>query len=283
MSRPPLACSVRGCHLPLDRQGAVWTCTARHTFDVARRGYVNLLQPQDRRSSQAGDSKAAVEARAGLWASGVGRHVLDAVVDRAGRCALPADAVVVDLGCGGGEVLAAVAAAMPITGVGFDLSAAAIDLAARRHPSLTWAIANADRRLPLVDASVHLIVSVHGRRNPAECQRALRSDGYLVVVVPAHDDLTELRQQVQGRAAARDRTDTVVAEHREYFSLVDRATVRDRHALDRPALLALLRGTYRGERTSAAARVQELDRLEVTVASDVLVFRPGAAPPEPRP
>ncbi len=263
--------------------GPVWTCPSGHTFDVARRGYVNLLQPQDRRSDAAGDSKAAIEARAGLWTSGVGRHVLDAVVARAVACDLPPGAVVVDLGCGGGEVLAAVAAALPVTGVGIDISTAAVDLAARRHPGLTWVVANADRRLPLLDAGVHLVLSVHGRRNPAECVRVLPPEGHLVVVVPAHDDLAELREQVQGHAVARDRTETVVDEHRAHFTLVERATVRDRHTLERDGLLALLRGTYRGERTSAATRVQGLDRLEVTVASDVLVFRPGAAPAQPRP
>lgn len=276
-----MACSVRGCHLPLERHGSVWACPARHTFDVARHGYVNLLQPQDRRSNTAGDSKAAVAARADLWASGIGRHVLDAVVAGVGRGSLPPGAVVVDLGCGGGEVLGAFAAQMPMCGIGIDLSSAAVEMAARRHPALTWVVANADRRLPVLDASVHLALSVHGRRNPAECRRVLRQGGHLIVVVPAYDDLAELRQHVQGQAVARDRTDGLVAEHQGHFTLIERATARERRVLSREALLALLRGTYRGERSSTATRVEELDRLEVTLASDVLVFRPVVPPAQP--
>jgi 23S rRNA (guanine745-N1)-methyltransferase len=239
---------------------------------------VNLLQPQDRRSAAAGDSKAAVDARATLWTSGVARHLLDAVVDHAGRCGLPPDAVVVDLGCGGGEVLAAVAAAIPVTGVGIDLSTAAIDMSARRHPELTWVVANADRRLPLLDGTAHLVLSVHGRRQPAECARILDPAGHLIVIVPAPDDLAELREQVQGQATSRDRAEAVVDEHRPHFTLVARATARARHTLDRDGLLALLRGTYRGERASAVTRVEALDRLDVTVASDVLVFQAGTGP-----
>ncbi len=66
-----LACSVRGCHLGLVRQSRVFVCPRRHTFDIARSGYVNLLQPQDRRSPNAGDSKDALAARAALLAAGV--------------------------------------------------------------------------------------------------------------------------------------------------------------------------------------------------------------------
>ena len=35
--------------------------------------------------------------------------------------------------------------------------------AARRHPSLWWIVANADRRLPVLDASVDLVLSVLDR------------------------------------------------------------------------------------------------------------------------
>ena len=77
---------------------------------------------------------------------------------------LPSDAIAVDLGSGSrrdaGPTLAAIA---PISGIGIDLSVAAAEFAARRFPSLTWIVANADRRLPLQDASVDLVLSIHGR------------------------------------------------------------------------------------------------------------------------
>ena len=65
--------------------------------------------------------------------------------------------VAADLGCGSGELLGALAAARDICGAGIDLSTAAVERAARRYPALTWVVANADRRLPLLDASVHLV------------------------------------------------------------------------------------------------------------------------------
>ena len=43
-----LLCPVRNCHLPLARDGRRLVCAGGHSFDVARSGYVNLLQPQDK-------------------------------------------------------------------------------------------------------------------------------------------------------------------------------------------------------------------------------------------
>jgi 23S rRNA (guanine745-N1)-methyltransferase len=267
----PLACTVRACGQPLARRGSALVCGRGHAYDIARSGYVNLLQPQDRRSSAAGDTKAAVEARADLLRSGIGRAILDAFVRLAGDRAHDG-ATVVDLGSGSGEALAALTAARAVSAIGIDLSAAAAEYAARRYPHITWVVANADRRLPLLDRSVDLVLSLHARRNPAECARVLARNGALVVAVPARDDLIELRTSVQGEGVERDRADAVIHEHEPHFSRMERTSARNRQQLDREALLKLLRGTYRGMRLSERSRVEQLDSLEVTFASDILLF-----------
>src|SRR5690606_1269304 len=150
----PLACTVRGCGRALARHDRTFACPAGHAYDVARSGYVNLLQPHDRRSPAPGDSREAVEARARLVSAGVGRRLVDAVVERVSRLALGDSPVVAALGSGIGDALGALADTRPVNGVGIDLSAAAADRAARRFPRLTWVVANADRRLPLLDRSV---------------------------------------------------------------------------------------------------------------------------------
>ena len=237
--------------------------------------YVNLLQPQDRKSLDAGDSRAAVEARAELIAAGIGRAVLDSIVTRVGGLRLEAEEpVVVDLGSGSGETLGLLAARRSVCGIGIDLSTAAAKQAVRHFPSLTWVVSNADRRLPLLDHSSDLMLSVHARRNPEECRRVLAKRGFLLIAVPAADDLVELREAVLGGAVERDRVSAVIAEHAQWFDLAETWTTRERRGLDRQALLNLLRGTYRGERSSELPQVHGLERLEVTLASDVALFVP---------
>lgn len=270
--RLPLACSVRHCSLPIDRRDRVFVCPAGHSYDIARSGYVNLLQPQDRRSAAPGDSRAAVEARAALLAAGVGQALIDATASRVAALNLAEGAVVVDLGSGSGDGLAALASHAPIAGIGIDLSTSAAEHAARRFPSLTWVVANADRRLPLLDGSVDLVISLHGRRNPAECARVLGPSGSLIIALPAPDDLIELRAFVQGQGIERDRGGATLAEHQPLFRLVERSNVRQTAALNRHALVNLLRGTYRGERLTSVERVKALERLQVTMSSELFLF-----------
>lgn len=249
----------------------MFSCARGHSYDVARAGYVTLLQPQDRKSREAGDRKEAVDARARLLGAGVGRTLLDRIVERLQPVAADMS-VVIDLGSGSGEAVAAIAETYGMTGVGIDLSIAAAEHAARRYPGLTWVVANADRRIPMLDRSVDLVLSLHGRRNPEECTRILTRSGHLIVALPAPDDLVELREAVQGEGVARDRSETVVAEHASHFAVVDQFDVRERHHLDQAALGDLLRGTYRGGRRAAANRAASLTALDVTVASQVILF-----------
>jgi 23S rRNA (guanine745-N1)-methyltransferase len=269
---------VRGCGAPLARRAASLVCPRGHAFDVARSGYVNLLQPQDRRTRAAGDAAEELAARARSWAAGASAALCAELGRRVAELDLGPGAVALELGCGTGEMLAALAANNGLAAIGLDLASAAVEQAARRFPRCTWIVANADRRLPVLDASVDLALVVHGRRNPSECARVLRPGAHLVAALPAAEDLAELRAFVQGEGALRERTGGFLAEHEALFELRARTAVRARRRFDRPGLLDLLAGTYRGERRSMAAAVGALDELEVTLASDVLVLarRSGA-------
>src|SRR3990172_3931451 len=97
-----LLCPVRGCRRPLARQERRLACPRRHSFDVARSGYVNLLQPQEKRSRQPGDTAAAVSARRRLHDRGVTRPLLEGI---AGMLGATPDDVVLDAGCGDGFYL----------------------------------------------------------------------------------------------------------------------------------------------------------------------------------
>src|SRR5580658_9862225 len=101
-TRRMLLCTVRNCHLALAREQSRLICPRGHSFDVARSGYVNLLQPQDRRSKQPGDTRKAVAARRRLHDRGVTEPLLLAIAKIA--AASPEDTVL-DAGCGDGYYL----------------------------------------------------------------------------------------------------------------------------------------------------------------------------------
>jgi 23S rRNA (guanine745-N1)-methyltransferase len=65
-----IRCTVRGCGEPLKLDDRAATCPRGHHFDRAKAGYWNLLQPQDRRSLEAGDRKEVAAARRRLFEAG---------------------------------------------------------------------------------------------------------------------------------------------------------------------------------------------------------------------
>lgn len=259
-------CPVRGCGAPLERRERSWGCGRDHAFDVARSGYCNLLQPQDRRSKSPGDPKEAVLARRRFLEAGHGDFLLEALREEMGE-----PTSVLDVGCGDGFVLGSLARGREAHGV--DLSVPAIDLAARRWPEVSWWVVNADRALPFADGSFDLALSIAGRRPAAELRRVLKPDGRLLVAVPAEDDLIELREAVQGEGMLRSRLEKVLEELAD-FKLEAHWLVQTTAVLDPGAVRDALAATYRGARASQRETVEGLGPMRVTLSFEVARFRP---------
>jgi 23S rRNA (guanine745-N1)-methyltransferase len=252
-----LLCSVRGCHLPLLREQRRVFCPRGHSFDIARSGYVNLLQPQERRSKQPGDSADAVMARRRLHDRGVTAPLLDAIADLAAPT--PTD-VVLDAGCGDGFYLGSLARRVGFAAHGVDISTPAVDAAARRYPDYEWVVANADRFLPYADASFSLVLSITARMNTAEFRRVLRPGGRLLLALPAPDDLIELR------GIGRERVARTVDSFAPDFKLVGRRRATTTADLDAAAVSDVLISIYR------PLRAQPPEAMRVTFSLDLLLF-----------
>ena len=252
-------------------------CEAGHHFDRAREGYWSLLQPQDRKSAKPGDPETAVLARhrwlSRGYASGLIESLLPWTVGVVGN--QPREQVrIVDLGCGEGSFGPALFASHAAGYCGIDLSKRAIRLASRRWPAATWVLANADRVLPVRDASVDCVVSLFGRRPVAEIKRVLVPEGFCVVAVPGEQDLIELREQVQQAGHRRSRWECVVEE----MSAAGLKCVEHKHwkqhlVLDSDAISDAMAMTYRAVRYSQQARLESVSEMQVTMAADLLLLQ----------
>jgi 23S rRNA (guanine745-N1)-methyltransferase len=271
----PLRCTVRDCFRPLVLQesGAL-ACAEGHSFDRAREGYWNLLQPQDRRSEDPGDRHEALAARRRWLANGFADGLIETLRGTVSSLDLRG-APTIDVGCGEGTIATRIGA-RHLCGV--DLSTSAVRMAARLDPKASWIVANADRGLPFEDASIGLAMSIFGRRPVAELARVLRPDGYALIVVPGPEDLVELREATKGRGVLRERAPEVIAELSSFARPLStqRWTHRARH--DRKALEDALTMSYRGERLPERRRLAGLESLDVTLSADVLVLCHNSRP-----
>jgi 23S rRNA (guanine745-N1)-methyltransferase len=258
-----LLCTVRDCQLPLARKGQRVVCPRGHSFDVARSGYINLLQPQDRRSKEPGDTPAAVAGRRRLHDLGVTKPLLRAIAEISDASA---DDVVLDTGCGDGFYLGTLASETGFAAHGVDISIPAVEAAARRYPpsdsKCEWIVANADRWVPYSEGSFSIILSITARMNSAEFRRVLKRDGRLLVAVPSPEDLIELRGK------GRDRVNRTIETFAPHFRLISQRRVTTAVDLDASAVHDVLQAIYR------PIRAQPVTGMRVTLGLDLLLFRP---------
>lgn len=254
-----LICPVRGCGLDLLREVQRLRCARRHSFDVARSGYINLLQPQDRRSSQPGDTAEAVAARRGLHERGATAHLLAVIKEMLNPAAQD---IVLDAGCGDGFYLGSLAQQTGLSAHGLDISTPAIDAAARRYPDCEWIIANADRFVPYADRTFSAVMSITARMNSLEFRRVLRDDGRLLVALSAPDDLVELC------GMRRDRVARTIDTFNTHFKLHNQQRVSRTIDLDVDSVRDVLISVYR------PLQSRTLQATRVTFSFDLLLFRP---------
>jgi 23S rRNA (guanine745-N1)-methyltransferase len=252
-----LICPVRNCLRELQRGEKSLRCAAGHSFDVARSGYINLLQPQDRRSKNPGDTLAAVTGRCCLHDRGVAEPFLRAIAAFTNPTTTD---TLLDAGCGDGYYAGRLARETGCEAHGVDISLPAIEAAARRYPECEWVVANADRFLPFADRTFSLVLSITARMNAREFRRVLKDGGRLLIAVPSPDDLVELR------GPGRDRAARTVEEFAGQFRLVEQRRVTSTIDLDAAGVEDVLHSIYRPLRSEPARA------MRLTFGLDLLLF-----------
>lgn len=253
-----LICPVRNCRLALVREDKRLICPQGHAFDFARSGYVNLLQPQERRSRQPGDTAAAVAARRRLHERGFTGAHLQAIGDLLD--ASPDD-VALDVGCGDGYYLGELSRKTGFRAHGLDISVPAIDAAAKRYPECQWVVANADRLIPYMDRAFTLLFSVTARVNVPEFRRLLSAKGRLLLAVPSPEDMLELR------GTGRDRRPQIIESMSRDFVFIESTRVTSCFELEATAARDVLLSIYR------PLRAKPIEATAATFSLDLLLFR----------
>nr|WP_245627960.1 23S rRNA methyltransferase [Actinomadura oligospora] len=237
-----LICPVCGQPLAQDDRGL--RCPDRHSFDVARQGYANLL-PGNARPGTA-DTPEMVRARDAFLTAGHFAPMAQALAHLVSTSLAKTSArhgCLLDAGAGTGYYLSTVLDEPDLhktSGLALDISKHAARRAARAHARIGAIVADLWRPLPVADGAALAILNVFAPRNAGEFHRVLHPDGPLIVVTPSSRHMGPLVDalgllKVDDQKA--ERTDATLADH---FDLVSREELEFEASLAHEEILTLV-------------------------------------------
>ena len=199
----PFRCPL--CRHPLYPQGNSYRCDSRHSFDIARSGYVNLLPVQQKSSRQPGDSDDMLRSRQQFLEAGYYQSLAETLAELVATSSKGFSQRLIDMGCGEGYYLqqlqnASAAAQGALKLYGVDIAKAAVQHAAKRKTG-AWLAVNSTFALPLQDHSMDTALSVFSPISAAETARILSPDGELIMVGPGEHHLSGLTALIYQKKA----------------------------------------------------------------------------------
>lgn len=163
-------------------------CERRHTYDIARQGYVNFVPGQ----KETFYKKELFAHRAKAFEAGVYAPVVARLTQAIDRYAPGNSPVLLDVGCGEGYYAKAVCPGRSMTRIGFDLSKDAVRLAARGQKTAAFFAADL-KNIPMRSRTADVLLDVFTPANYAEFGRVLKKDGVVMKLAPRSGYLRQLR------------------------------------------------------------------------------------------
>ncbi|WP_247908344.1 putative RNA methyltransferase [Streptococcus anginosus] len=216
-------------------------CKNKHSFDLAKFGYVNLA-PQVKQSKDY--DKSNFQNRQLILEAGFYQPILKKLLEI--LSSLPQHGNLLDIGCGEGYYARNLQAQLPDKHIyAFDLSKESIQLAAKSDHSLTvnWFVGDL-AHIPIQDTSMDMILDIFSPANYQEFQRVLQKNGLLIKVIPNSQHLQEIRGIVADKLTNTNYSNQNILDHfKESFTIIDSYDVAGTFSLKENEKNALLKMT----------------------------------------
>lgn len=265
-SASAFACPV--CQENLTLVESSLKCNNRHSFDLAKFGYVNLA-PQIKQS--ANYDKENFQNRQQILEAGFYQAILEGISDL--LATKPSAKTILDIGCGEGFYSRKLQEShSDKTFYAFDISKDSVQIAAKSEPNwaVNWFVGDL-ARLPIKDASMDILLDVFSPANYGEFSRVLSKDGVLIKVIPTENHLKEIRQMVQDQLTKKDYSNQDIKNHfQEHFTILSSQTASLTKTITAEQLQALLSMTPLLFHVDQS-KIDWSQLTEITIEAEILV------------
>ena len=243
-------------------------CNNRHSFDLAKFGYVNLA-PQIKQS--ANYDKENFQNRQQILEAGFYQAILETVSDLLSNSKNAK--TILDIGCGEGFYSRKLQERHPDkTFYAFDISKDSVQIAAKSEPNwaVNWFVGDL-ARLPIKDGSMDILLDIFSPANYGEFRRVLSKDGILIKVIPTKNHLKEIRQKVQDQLTNKDYSNQDIKNHfQEHFTILSSQTASLTKTITADQLQALLSMTPLLFHIDQS-KIDWSQLTEITIEAEILV------------
>ena len=265
-SATAFACPI--CQENLTLLETSFKCCNRHSFDLAKFGYVNLA-PQIKQS--ANYDKENFQNRQQILEAGFYQAILEDISNL--LATNPSAKTVLDIGCGEGFYSRKLQEShSEKTFYAFDISKDSVQIAAKSEPNwaVNWFVGDL-ARLPIKDASMDILLDIFSPANYGEFRRVLSKDGILIKVIPTKNHLKEIRQKVQDQLTNKDYSNQDIKEHfQEHFTILSSQTASLTKNITAEQLQALLSMTPLLFHIDQS-KIDWSQLTEITIEAEILV------------
>ncbi|VKV61470.1 23S_rRNA m1G745 methyltransferase [Streptococcus pneumoniae] len=265
-SATAFACPI--CQENLTLLETNFKCCNRHSFDLAKFGYVNLA-PQIKQS--ANYDKENFQNRQQILEAGFYQAILDAVSDL--LASSKTTTTILDIGCGEGFYSRKLQEShSEKTFYAFDISKDSVQIAAKSEPNwaVNWFVGDL-ARLPIKDANMDILLDIFSPANYGEFRRVLSKDGILIKVIPTKNHLKEIRQRVQDQLTNKEYSNQDIKEHfQEHFTILSSQTASLTKTITAEQLQALLSMTPLLFHVDQS-KIDWSQLTEITIEAEILV------------
>jgi 23S rRNA (guanine745-N1)-methyltransferase len=237
------------CSEPMLLKGSSLICLKGHCFDLANKGYLNLLaNPVHSKYGKQMLTSRKIIAQHGFFQPLI-EQIGDIMLRKIKNKKEQTKFRILDAGCGEGSNLVSILAylnsktPLEFIGIGLDISRDGISIASGSYPGNIWVVANL-ANCPFIDKQFDIIINILSPANYEEFKRILKDSGLFIKVIPGSGYLQEIRKTFYHQKGKQEYyNEKVIALLEKNFNIISRKQLTYKKELSQDELIPIIEMT----------------------------------------